>query len=63
MNRKWSRILLSLMVLSVALTVSKLAFASQVYPAPELDPALAISGLTFAGTGVALLMERIRRRR
>jgi hypothetical protein len=65
MNRKWSRILLSLMVLSVALTASasKLAFASEVYPAPELDPALAILGLTFAGTGVALLMERIRRRR
>ena len=64
MNRKWSRALLSLMAFFVALTASKLAFASQgVPPAPEIDPALAISGLALAGTGVALILERIRRRR
>jgi hypothetical protein len=63
MKSKWSRILLSLVVLFVALTASKLAFAIEAPPAPELDPAMAISGLALAGTGVALLMERIRRRR
>jgi hypothetical protein len=52
------------MAFFVALTASKLAFASQVVPpAPEIDPALAISGLALAGTGVALILERIRRRR
>ncbi len=64
MDRKWSRILLSLVVLSVALTGSKLAFA---YPgpvaAPEIDPSLAISGLALAATGAVLVFERIRRRR
>jgi hypothetical protein len=63
MDRKWSRILLSLMVLSVALTASKLAFAIQAVPAPEIDPGMAIPGLALAGTGAALLLERIRRRR
>jgi hypothetical protein len=63
MNRKWSRILLSLMGLFVALTVSKLAFASQVPPAPEIDPGMAISGLAVAGTGLALVWERMRRKR
>jgi hypothetical protein len=63
MDRKWSRILFSLMVLSVALTASKLAFASEVPPAPEIDPGLAISGLALAGTGAAVVLERIRRRR
>jgi hypothetical protein len=63
MIKKWSRVPVSLVVLFLALTASKLAFASEVPPAPELDPAMAISGLALAGAGVALVMERIRRRR
>jgi hypothetical protein len=62
MDRKWSRILLSLVVLSVALTSSKLAFASPV-AAPEIDPSVAIPGLALAATGAVLILERIRRRR
>ena len=64
MNRKWSRILLSLMVVFVALTASKLAFAiSTVPPAPEIDPRLAVEGLALVGAASALVLERIRRRR
>jgi hypothetical protein len=63
MDRKWSRILLSLVVLSVALTSSKLAFATPVPTVPEIDPSLAIPGLALAGAGAALVLERIRRRR
>ena len=66
MNRKWSRILLSLMVVFVALTASKLAFAGVVTPpprVPEIDPALAISGLALVGAASALVLERVRRRR
>jgi hypothetical protein len=65
MNKKWCRNLLSLMVVFVALTASKLAFAYVVTPpaAPEIDPRLAIEGLALAGAGVALVLERIRRRR
>ncbi len=62
MDRKWSRILLSLVVLSVALTSSKLAFATPV-AAPEIDPSVAIPGLALAATGAVLILERIRRRR
>jgi hypothetical protein len=61
MDRKWSRILLSLVVLSVALTSSKLAFAT--VAAPEIDPSVAIPGLALAATGAVLILERIRRRR
>jgi len=60
MDRKWSRILLSLVVLSVALTSTKLAFATPV--APEVDPSVAIPGLAIAATAGVLLWERIRRR-
>lgn len=63
MDRKWSRILLSLVVLFVALTGSKLAFATPVDTVPEIDPSLAIPGLALAGAGAALILERIRRRR
>ena len=62
MNRKWSRILVSVMVALVALTASKLAFASTTPVAPEIDPRLAIEGLALAGAGAALILERIRRR-
>jgi hypothetical protein len=62
MNGKWSRIVLSLMVFFAALIASKLAFASPVAPAPEIDPRLAIEGLALAGAGAALVLERIRRR-
>ena len=64
MNRKWSRILLSLMVVFVALTASKLALAGVgPPPAPEIDPGFAIPSLALAGAGAVLLLERIRRRR
>jgi hypothetical protein len=63
MDRKWSRILLSLVVLSVALTSSKLAFATPVAAVPEIDPSVAIPGLALAATGAVLILERIRRRR
>ena len=63
MNRKWSRFLVSLMVAFVALTASKLAFASTTPVAPEIDPRLAIEGLALAGAGAALILERVRRRR
>ena len=64
MNRKWSRILLSLMVVFGALTAAKLAFADGVVPpaAPEIDPRLAIEGLALVGAASALVLERIRRR-
>ena len=63
MDRKWSRILLSLVVLSVALTSSKLALATGTYPTvPEIDPSLAIPGLALAGAGAALMLEKMRRR-
>ncbi len=61
MDRKWSRILLSLVVLSVALTSSKLAFATPTVP--EIDPSLAIPSLALAATTAVLVLERIRRRR
>jgi hypothetical protein len=61
MDRKWSRILLSLVVLFAALTGSKLAFATPV-SAPEIDPSLGIPGLALAATGAVLVWERIRRR-
>ncbi len=61
MDRKWSRILLSLVVL--ALTSSKLAFAYPTPPAaPEVDPSVAIPGLALAAAGAVLIWERIRRR-
>ena len=64
MDRKWSRILPSLVVLSVALTSSKLALASANYPAAlEIDPSLVIPGLALAGAGAAVILERMRRRR
>ena len=64
MDRKWSRILLSLVVLSVALTSSKLALALTPVPTvPEIDPSVAIPGLALAATGAVLILERIRRRR
>jgi hypothetical protein len=63
MDRKWSRILPSLVVLSVALTSSKLALASANYPAAlEIDPSLVIPGLALAGAGAAVILERMRRR-
>ena len=62
MNRKWSRILLSLTVVFVALTASKLAFAISPTAAPEIDPSVAIPGLALAGAGAALIFERMRRR-
>jgi hypothetical protein len=69
MNKKWTRILSSLMVLVAVLMVSQLAFAKPhlgVHPdfdAPEIDPRLAIEGLALVGGAAALLWERIRRRR
>jgi hypothetical protein len=64
MDMKWSRILLSLVVLSLALTSSKLALASANYPAaPEIDPSLVIPGLAFAATSAVLVLDRIRSRR
>jgi hypothetical protein len=69
MNRKWTRILSSLMILVAALMVSQLAFARPhpgVHPdfdAPEIDPRLAIEGIALVGGAAVLLWERIRRRR
>jgi hypothetical protein len=65
MDRKWLRILLSLMVLFAALTGSKLALATvgPVPSVPEIDPSLAIAGLALTGAGAALILERMRRRR
>ncbi len=62
MDKKWSRILLSLVVLSVAVTSSKLAFAYSPTAAPEVDPSVAIPGLALAAAGAVLVWERIRRR-
>ena len=69
MNRKWTRILSSLMILVAALMVSQLAFAKPHlgvrpdFDAPEIDPRLAIEGLALVGGATVLLWERIRRRR
>jgi len=64
MNRKWSRILLSLTVLFLALTGSNLAFAYPVpVPAPEFDPTLAIQGFSIAAGAALLIGEHIRRRK
>ena len=69
MNRKWTRILSSLLILVVALMVAQLAFAKPHlgvrpdFDAPEIDPKLAIEGLVLVGGAAALLWERIRRRR
>jgi hypothetical protein len=68
MNKKWTRILSSLMVLVAALMFSQLAFAKPHlghpdFDAPEIDPRLAIEGLALVGGAAALLWERIRRRR
>jgi hypothetical protein len=65
MNRKWPRILLSLTVLFMALTASRLAFAALISTefVPEIDPTLAISGLVLLGTGLALVLEGRRHRK
>jgi len=69
MNKNWTRILSSLLVLVAALMVSQLAFARphprmiHDFDAPEIDPRLAIEGLALVGGAAALLWERIRRRR
>ena len=69
MNKNWTRILSSLLVLVAALMVSQLAFAKPhlgVHPdfdAPEIDPRLAIEGIALVGGATVLLWERIRRRR
>jgi hypothetical protein len=69
MNKNWTRILSSLLVLVAALMVSQLAFAKPHlgvrpdFDAPEIDPRLAIEGLALVGGATVLLWERIRRRR
>jgi hypothetical protein len=77
MNRNWwSRSTRILPVLFGALAVAHPAFADfwphhwPQYPhhdpffdAPEIDPALAIAGLAAAGAAVAIVWERVRRRR
>ena len=69
MNRKWTRVLSSLLFLVAALMVSQMAFAKPHlgvrpdFDAPEIDPRLAIEGLALAGGAAVLLWERIRRRR
>ena len=75
MNKNWTRILSSLLVLVAALMVSQLAFAKPHlgmrpdlgvrpdFDAPEIDPRLAIEGIALVGGATVLLWERIRRRR
>lgn len=79
MNKRWSRILLPLMVLFAMIMVTHLAFAdddhghrrgnrdpfphSDPVAAPEIDPRLAIEGLAIAGGAAVLIWERMRRRR
>jgi len=74
MNRKWSPALTSLLTLLAVVMVSHPAFAwhspwwpprhePHPYSAPEIDPKLAIEGLALAGGSLALIWERIRRRR
>jgi hypothetical protein len=75
MNTKWWSLSLRILPgLFAALMVSTSAFAVTIdhyhpnYPfhffnAPEMDPALAIIGLTAAGAGAALIWEKVRRRR
>ena len=52
-------------VLLTALAVSHAAFAGAYPPpaAPEIDPAMAITGLGLAGGALAILLERLRSRK
>lgn len=61
--RNWRNASVVAIVLVTALAVSHAAFAAEVPPAPEIDPAMAFAGLGVAGTAAALIWEGLRSRK
>ena len=65
--RNWERSLfVSAIVLGAALGVSHTAAIADSMlppPAPEIDPTMVVAGLGVAGGAIALIWERLRRRR
>ncbi|HXN84759.1 MAG TPA: hypothetical protein VN867_01755 [Candidatus Binataceae bacterium] len=46
----------------ITLMMSGAAYAAAPAPTPEIDPGMAVGGLTILGIGMALMLERFRRK-